>query len=146
MQNKAMVFEKPNTSTSSSVLTVARLLLSAHFLVELYDKFARFSYWYTVIKAAGQPWPLLELIMIVVLLLYGAPHLLVGKRVPSAVAALIIFQVPTTFLFETTSYEKFDSVSVIGGLLLASQIDWSKSSASPQKSVPFVGGGGLFEV
>ena len=42
-----------------------------------------------------------------------------GRAVRSACAALVVFQVPTTILFESTAYEKLDSVSVVGGLLLA---------------------------
>ena len=57
--------------------------------------------------------------LVTALLLFGAPLLLLGREVPAACAALVVFQVPTTLFFESTAYEKLDSVSVVGGLLLA---------------------------
>jgi uncharacterized membrane protein YphA (DoxX/SURF4 family) len=98
------------------------LLLSAHFLAELADKILRFSYWVGVLQQAGQPYPVAEMALVVLLLVVGAPLLFVGVRVPFACACLVTFQVPTTLLFETTSYERWDSISVIGGLCIAAAL------------------------
>jgi hypothetical protein len=111
------------TQVARLLLLVGRALLSIHFLAELYDKLAHFSYWVAVLEAADQPFPVAEMMLIIALLLYGAPLLLLGKHVQRAVMALVIFQVPTTLLFESSGYTRLDSVSVIGGLLLAAAIE-----------------------
>jgi hypothetical protein len=145
-----------------NLMVAGRMLLSVHFLTELYDKLTRFAYWVEVCEASGQPYPVAEMMLVTLLLLFGAPLLLVrgehrrelcpvhgrisrtyartlhrttrhararvysarrttdrvgepmtlpgtcmhptqvGKHVPQAVTALIIFQVPTTIFFEST--------------------------------------------
>ena len=70
------------------------------------------------------------MLLVTVLLLFGAPCLLVGRKVPQACLALFIFQVPTTIFFESTLYTQFDSVSVIGGLLIAAATDWDAMDIS----------------
>ena len=72
------------------------------------------------------------MILVTVLLLFGAPLLLLGRRVPQACVALTVFQIPTTLFFETDSlYTQLDSISVIGGLLLAAAIDWESGTPLP---------------
>lgn len=105
-------------------LSCGRVLLSAHFLAELYDKLTRFSYWVAVIRKSGQPYPLAEMVLVTALLLFGAPLLLIGRNIRHACVALIIFQIPTTYFFETSDYERFDSISVIGGLVMCAGINW----------------------
>ncbi len=112
------------------LLLCGRMLLSVHFLTELYDKLHRFEYWVIVCRESGQPFPVLEMLLVTVLLLFGAPCLLVGRKVPQACLALFIFQVPTTIFFESTLYTQFDSVSVIGGLLIAAATDWDAMDIS----------------
>ena len=108
----------------SYLLTGGRVLLSVHFLSEVYDKLTRFKYWVAVCKASGQPFPIAEMLLVTALLLFGAPCLLCAKMVPQACLALVIFQVPTTYFFESSLYTQLDSVSVIGGLFIAAAIDW----------------------
>ena len=66
----------------SYLLTGGRLLLSVHFISELYDKLTRFEYWVEICRAAGQPFPVAEMALVTALLLFGAPCLLLGARVP----------------------------------------------------------------
>ena len=114
---------QPGMAQLPSWLTaVGRVLLSAHFLAELADKILRFNYWVGVLKDAGQPYPVAEMALVVLLLVVGAPLLFAGVRVPAACALLVIFQIPTTLLFETTWYERWDSISVIGGLCIAAAL------------------------
>ena len=96
-----------------------RVLLAVHFLAELLDKLQHFSYWVEVCRKDGQPYPVAEMMLVVLLLLFGAPCLLFGAKIKEACVALIVFQIPTTIFFEDTHYTKLDSVSVIGGLVLA---------------------------
>ena len=114
-----------SSSLRPYLLTGGRILLSVHFLSELYDKLTRFKYWVAVCKASGQPFPIAEMLLVTALLLFGAPFLLCAKKVPQACLALVIFQVPTTYFFESSLYTQLDSVSVIGGLCIAAAIDWN---------------------
>ena len=121
-----------------SLLVLGRVLLSVHFLTELYDKLTRFKYWVVVCEESGQPYPVLEMLLVTALLLFGAPCLLLGVRVRQACLALTVFQIPTTVFFESSLYTQLDSVSVIGGLLMAAAIDWSNQSTTPPPPVPMV--------
>lgn len=107
--------------TKAAALGLGRLLLAVHFLTELADKIMHFQYWVQTCKDVGFPlgWPAMSLV--VALLAYGCPALLLGSpaHVRRGVGCLLLFQVPTTIFFENEAYERFDSVSVCGGLLLA---------------------------
>jgi len=99
-------------------LHVGRLLLAGHFVAELADKLQNFNHWVRTVRDSGQPFPELEMVLVVLLLAVGTPLLVVGRHVPQAAAFLLLFQIPTTIFFEDTSYERMDSLSVCGGLLV----------------------------
>lgn len=103
---------------SKLLLLAGRLLMAVHFVSEAVDKLLHWSQWVGVIKDAGFPIPSIMLLLVVTLLLVGAPLLVMGVFLSWAVGALLLFQIPTTLFFETTWYEKADSISVMGGLLL----------------------------
>lgn len=67
----------PNEPPQRNLMVAGRMLLSVHFLTELYDKLTRFAYWVEVCEASGQPYPVAEMMLVTVLLLFGAPLLLV---------------------------------------------------------------------
>ena len=62
------------------------------------------------------------MVLVTALLLFGAPLLRSGVTFAMCVA-LIIFQIPTTYFFETSDYERFDSISVMG-LVMCAGINW----------------------
>ena len=98
---------------------VGRLLLAVHFGSEAIDKVLHWSVWVGVIDDAGFPVPQFMLSLVVTLLIFGTPLLASNTLQTWAVAALLLFQIPTTLFFESTWYERADSISVMGGLLLA---------------------------
>ena len=104
------------------LLHAGRVLLSVHFLAELVDKLQHFGSWTDEVRAQGLPLPAVEMGIVVLLLLVGAPLLLLGRHVPQAAAFLLLFQVPTTVFFEDSAYERLDSLSVCGGLLLTAYL------------------------
>jgi hypothetical protein len=95
-----------------------RLPVSVHFVYELVDKCRNFSHWRAVIatQAGFGAW---SLWLVIALLAAGCALLLLGPRrlLPLAFVALATFQVPTSALFEGSSYERADSVSALGGVL-----------------------------
>jgi hypothetical protein len=106
---------------------IGKFILSIHFWTELFDKLHNFWYWVAECETDGQPYPVLEMALVVVLLLLGTPLLsfaVSNEAVTLGCACLLIFQLPTTIFFESTYYEKFDSISVMGGLVLAMAYDW----------------------
>jgi len=109
----------------------ARLLLAVHFSSELVSKLSNWTATQQEIADAGLPAPSFMLGMVVTLLAIGTPFLVLGIFMRWAVALLLVFQVPTTVLFESTSwYEQGDSISVMGGLLLALIVDELQRPAS----------------
>jgi hypothetical protein len=50
-------------------------------------------HWVKVCEDSGQPFPVPEMVLVVMLLCFGTPCLLFGFKVPYGVTALIIFQV-----------------------------------------------------
>jgi uncharacterized membrane protein YphA (DoxX/SURF4 family) len=102
----------------------SRLVLCVHFASELVDKFANWDEWVTVIQNAGFPGPTYMLCLVVGLLMVGTPMLAGGVFLRWAAGLLLLFQIPTTAFFETGDwYEQADSISVMGGLLLAVTVD-----------------------
>ena len=112
-----------STMTTLMVLFIGRCLLAVHFAAELVDKVFNFDYWVQQCRDGGQPLPQAEMCLVVALLLYGTSLLFFDGR-PSACFALLIVQIPTTVWFEDTIYTQLDSVSVMGGLLLAAAVHW----------------------
>lgn len=103
---------------------VSRIVLSVHFFAELVDKFENWDHWVEVIGSAGFPVPTFMLVLVVSLLLLGAPLLVAGVFLRWAAGVLLLFQLPTTIFFEVGNwYEQADSISVMGGLLLAVCVD-----------------------
>ena len=115
------------------VLFIARCLLAVHFAAELGDKVFNFDFWVQQCRDGGQPLPQAEMCLVVALLLYGTPLLLFDGR-PSACFALLIVQIPTTIWFEDTIYTQLDSVSVMGGLLLAAAVHWEGQAEAQAES------------
>lgn len=95
----------------------ARVLISSHFVFELHDKIFHFASVRREIGRAGMPLPTLELLLVIALLLVGTVTLLIGKYLWVSFICLMVFQIPTTVIFETNDYERFDSISVMGGVL-----------------------------
>lgn len=100
---------------------LGRLALLTHFLAELYSKAVDpgFAHWTAVIGDAGMPAPAAELVLVIALLLVGTALVLLGTRraLPVGVGALVVFQVPTAVLFESGSYERCKSASLVCALL-----------------------------
>ena len=102
----------------------ARLVLSVHFAAEFVDKVTNWDYWVDQISAAGFPIPTFMLLLVVILLGLGTPLLAAGIFMRWAAGLLLLFQIPTTIFFENDSwYEQADSISVMGGVLLAVIVD-----------------------
>ena len=113
------------------VLMTARLVLCERFLYELYDKCARFRFWCDRIADSGfgAASPFL-MVVIILLLVFGIPAVTAAPLLPHSspwrrrwivggLACLVVFQLPATILFESGAYEVSSSVSILGGLLLA---------------------------
>jgi putative oxidoreductase len=100
---------------------LARAMEASFFLYEGVDKIVRFHEWRAVIADAQLPVPDAQMALILALLWSGSLMLLSGWRARTGAMLLLIFQLPTTALFEfdlnnPTSMVK--SAAVIGGLLL----------------------------
>jgi uncharacterized membrane protein YphA (DoxX/SURF4 family) len=112
-----------------------RLVLAVHFASEAVDKLLHWSQWVEVIQDAGFPFPSVMLLLVVALLLTGTPLLATGFFLRWAVGILLLFQIPTTLFFETTWYEQADSISVMGGLLLALALDELQKEVPPTRQL-----------
>jgi uncharacterized membrane protein YphA (DoxX/SURF4 family) len=113
-----------------------RLVLAVHFASEAVDKLLHWSQWVDVIQDAGFPVPSVMLLLVVALLLTGTPLFVTGFFLRWAVGILLLFQIPTTLFFETTWYEQADSISVMGGLLLALALDELQKEVPPTEQEP----------
>ena len=95
-----------------------RLPVSVHFVFELVDKCRNFTHWRSVISSQSGlgVW---SLWLVIALLAVGCAVLLVGPRrlLPAAFVVFATFQIPTSIMFEGSSYEVADSVSALGGVL-----------------------------
>ena len=113
------------------LLAAARLVLCERFAYELYDKIARFGFWSDQISDSGfgASAPFL-MVLIILLLMIGVPAVTAAPLMPpmskwrrrlilGGFVCLVLFQLPSTILFESGAYEISSSVSIIGGLLLA---------------------------
>ena len=97
---------------------IARLILSVHFVGEIVDKLLHFDPWIRVIRQAGFPWAPYLFGLVVFLLIVGTTLLILNRYLAVGVGALLLVQVPCSLWFESTTYVKLDSVSVLGGLLM----------------------------
>jgi hypothetical protein len=119
------------TADHPLVLFTARLILCERFAYELYDKIARFAYWRDSIANSGfGAMSTFLMVFIILLLMVGVPAVTAAPLLPSSsrwrrwlivggLFCLVLFQLPATILFESGAYEISSSVSIIGGLLLA---------------------------
>lgn len=87
-----------------------RALVAAHFIYEFVVKVFNFYQVRDTIAAAGMPVATLQLLLVLFLLTVGITLLLIGKWLKVAAVALILFQVPTTAVFEGDWYTRFDSI------------------------------------
>jgi hypothetical protein len=113
------------------VLAAARLILCERFMFEFYDKIARFGFWSDSVAQNGFGSSSSYLIAFIILLLATGVPAVVGapllpplskwrqRLVLGGFFCLLLFQLPTTIMFESGAYEISSSVSIIGGLLLA---------------------------
>ena len=94
---------------------ILRLLVSVHFVSELYDKIVNFDSWQVVIQKNTQfgEW---ALYLVIALLAVGNTLFLTNTYLYASAFCLLLFQVPTTIMFETTNYERFYSFSAVGGV------------------------------
>jgi hypothetical protein len=92
-----------------------RALVSVHFVTELYDKIVNFDVWQKVIQQNTQfgEW---ALYLVIGLLLIGSTLLLSNNYLYTSAFCLLLFQIPTTIMFETTDYERFYSITAMGGI------------------------------
>lgn len=100
-------------------------------MFEFYDKIARFGFWSDSVAQNGFGSSSSYLIAFIILLLaVGVPAVVAAPLLPplskwrrrlilGGVFCLLLFQLPTTIMFESGAYEISSSVSIIGGLLLA---------------------------
>ena len=100
-----------------------RSLVACHFVAELFTKLTAWNEWVSAIADAGFPVPGFMLVLVVVLLAVGSTSILSGRWLHVGAAALVLYQVPTSIWFETSGYERFDSASALGGVLVAAQHD-----------------------
>lgn len=113
------------------MLFIARIVLCERFAYELYDKIARFGFWSDSIADSGfgASSPFL-MVFIILLLVIGVPAVTAApllqplsrwrrRLIVGGLVCLLLFQLPSTILFESGAYEISSSVSIIGGLLLA---------------------------
>lgn len=113
------------------VIAIARLILCERFIYEFYDKIARFGFWSDNVagNGFGDAAPYL-IAFIIALLLVGVPSVVAApllsplskwrrRLIWGGLFCLVLFQLPTTIMFESGAYEISSSVSIIGGVLLA---------------------------
>ena len=113
------------------VLAAARALLCERFMYEFYDKIARFNFWSDSVALNGFGSSSSYLITFIILLLaIGVPAVVAAplmsplskwrrRIILGGAFCLLLFQLPTTIMFESGAYEISSSVSILGGLLLA---------------------------
>jgi len=112
-------------------LAAARAILCERFIYEFYDKIARFSFWSDSVANNGFGDSSSYLIAFIILLLaIGVPAIVAApllspaskhrrRLVLGGLFSLLLFQLPTTIMFESGGYEISSSVSIIGGLILS---------------------------
>jgi uncharacterized membrane protein YphA (DoxX/SURF4 family) len=120
--------------------TLARLVLCERFLYEFYDKIARYSYWRDQIATKFGSAASFLLVIIISLLFFGTSAGVCGPLLLSSASpwrrraiiggalALLVFQLPATIMYEQGGYEISSTVSILGGLLLATWTSLSTSS------------------
>ena len=119
------------------MVVVTRLLVSAHFIYELQDKIRNFNYWADIIEteAGYGSW---SMWLIIVLLSVGTILLLFASRfwlLILAFVCLAIFQIPTSVMFEDSTYESMDSTSALGGVLAIALHSWEAKSIDVKNNV-----------
>ena len=124
-------FQRAPAAHRPFLVAAARLVLCERFIYEFYDKIARFRFWSDSVAVNGFGDAASYLIaFIIVLLLVGIPSVVAAplmspqskwrrRLVLGGLFCLVLFQLPTTVMFESGAYEISSSVSIIGGLLLA---------------------------
>jgi hypothetical protein len=124
-------FPRSSSQFRQYIIAAARLVLCERFIYEFYDKIARFNFWSNSVAGNGFGDAASYLIaFIIVLLLIGVPCVVAAPLLPPdsrwrrrliwcGLICLVVFQLPTTIMFESGAYEISSSVSIIGGLLLA---------------------------
>jgi hypothetical protein len=122
---------RPVSRYRQYALAAARAILCERFIYEFYDKIARFSFWSDSVANNGFGYSSSYLIAFIILLLaLGIPAVVAAPLLPphskhrrrlvlGGVFSLLLFQLPTTIMFESGGYEISSSVSIIGGLLLS---------------------------
>ena len=117
----------------------ARLMLAAIFVVSGFGKLTDVHETAADIAALGLPLPVLAALAAGVLEVVGGVLLVLGRRTGWAAAALLLFMVPVTLLFEHpfrgpgAVYDFLKNLAIMGGLLLAvlgerhaMQDDWDR--------------------
>ena len=113
------------------MLLIVRIVLCERFAYELYDSIARFGFWSDSITCSGfgASSPFL-MVFIMLLLSISVPAVTVAPLlqplsrwrrwlIVGGLVCLVLFQLPSTILFESGTYEISSGVSIIFGLLLA---------------------------
>ena len=98
------------------LVLLARVMLATFFLVELTDKFRRFSFWVDVVRKARMPAPRAEMALVVFLLSAGTTSILLGLQTTWGIGALLLFLAPTALFFESPA-GRVKSISIAGGLI-----------------------------
>ena len=103
--------------------TAARVMLAAIFVVSGFGKLTDVHETAADIAALGLPLPVLAALAAGVLEVVGGVLLALGRRTGWAAAALLLFMVPVTLLFEHpfrgpgAVYDFLKNVAIMGGLL-----------------------------
>ena len=124
-------FQRAPAAHRPFLVAAARLVLCERFIYEFYDKIARFSFWSDSVANNGFGDSSSYLIAFIILLLaIGVPAIVAApllspaskhrrRLVLGGLFSLLLFQLPTTIMFESGGYEISSSVSIIGGLILS---------------------------
>ena len=122
---------RPVSQRRQYALAAARAILCERFIYEFYDKIARFSFWSDSVANNGFGDSSSYLIAFIILLLaIGVPAIVAApllsptskhrrRLVLGGLFSLLLFQLPTTIMFESGGYEISSSVSIIGGIILS---------------------------
>ncbi|TVR76963.1 MAG: DoxX family protein [Chitinophagaceae bacterium] len=104
---------------------IARLSISVIFFVSAIDKIMNFSDKIEYMKKVGQMSGPLEILLFfaIIFLLVGSLSLILGYKIKMGAALLIIFLIPTTFIFHfdpgtAQDIQLMKNLAMTGGLLM----------------------------
>ena len=113
-----------NLKSFYSLNFLGRLFLSAIFVNAIPGKITNFSTQVNYIVSKGFPDPIASILLFlaIIILISGSILLIFTNKIKLGSSLLLIFLIPTTFIFHMIPFDIFPVVrnlSLIGGLLLA---------------------------